>query len=139
MPVSYTFENDIIWVAMQGKPVANEIINTLQRAFKDRKFTPKVTSIIYNLAILNRQTTYSRKDRKILASFLIASPINRSAAIVSDPIWCEAVNKYREYLAEDGVQHAAFCMGPGLLRFCPPVVQAAQATHASPHQSRDLP
>lgn len=110
MAISYTFENDIMWVAMHGKPGPKEIIKTLRRAFKDGRFTPGGTSIIYNLAIFNRQTTYSEKDRKIIASFLIANPINRSAAIVSNPVRCEGVNKYREYIAEYGVQHAAFCI-----------------------------
>jgi hypothetical protein len=110
MEISYTFENDIMWVAMHGKPGAKEIIKTLHRAFKDRRFIPEVTGIIYNLALFNRQTTYPEKDRKIIASFLIANPINRSAAIVSDPVRCEAANKYREYIAEYGVQHAAFCI-----------------------------
>ena len=110
MPVSYTFENDIIWVAIQGKPAAKETIKTLHRAFKDRRFIPGGTSIIFNLALFNRQTTYSEKDRKCIASYLIANQIYRSAAIVSDPVRCESVNKYREYIAEYGVQDAAFCI-----------------------------
>ena len=110
MAICYTFNNDILWVAIQGKPGAKEIIKTLHQAFKDRRFIPGVTSIIYNLALFNRQTTYLEKDRKIIASFLIAKPINRSAAIVSDPVRCEAANRYREYLAEYGVQHSAFCI-----------------------------
>lgn len=110
MAICYTFENDILWVAIQGKPGAKEIIKTLHRAFKDRRFIPRGTGVIYNLALFNRQTTYPEKDRKIIASFLITKPINRSAAIVSDSVRCEAANKYREYVAEYGVQLAAFCI-----------------------------
>ena len=117
MAISYTFENDIMWVAMHGKPGVKEIIKTMRRALKDKRFTPGCTGIIYNLAILNRQTTYPEKDRKIILSFLIANPIDRSAAIVSDPVRCKAANKYREYLAEYGVRHAAFCIPENAMKF----------------------
>ena len=117
MEISYTFENDIMWVAMHGRPGAKEIIKTLRRAFKDKRFTAGGTGIIYNLAIFNRQTTYPEKDRKIIASILIANSIKRSAAIVSDPVRCEAHNKYREYIAKYGVQHAAFCIPEHAMKF----------------------
>jgi hypothetical protein len=116
MPVSYTFEKDVIWVTMHGKLGANELIKTLCWAFKDERFTPGETSIIYNLAIFS-QTTYSEKDRKKIVSFLIANPIDRSAAIVSDPVRCKAANKYQEYLAECGVRHAAFCIPEHAMKF----------------------
>ena len=110
MAISYTFENDIMWVAMHGKPGAKEIIRTMRRALKDSRFMPGGTSIIFNLAMFNRRTTYSEKERKILASFLLANPINRSAAIVSDPVRCEAANKYRKYITEFDIKYGVFCI-----------------------------
>ena len=69
MAISYTYENNIIWIAIQGTPGAKKIIKTLHCAFKDKRFIPGSTSIIYNLTLLNRQLICPEKDRKIIPIF----------------------------------------------------------------------
>jgi hypothetical protein len=109
MPVSYTFEKDVLYLTTFGAATPKDTLKTIFRAFKDRRYIPGSTGIIFDATMFDPEIVYTDKDRREIVSIMVANGMARSAVIVTDPTRCKAGEVYKKYLAEFGIQQGVFC------------------------------
>jgi len=108
MPVSYTFEKDVMWVHLSGKPTYKQFIKTIMFGFKDRRFIPGSTGIIYDGTTIDPGYSFSETEHQRVGAFMVANSISKTASIVADPERCRAACEFRDYLRTVGGETEVF-------------------------------
>jgi hypothetical protein len=85
------------------------MIRVVLRAFKDRRYVPGGTGVIFDATLFDSEVSYTDEQRKQIVTIMVANGIVRSALIVGDPVRCEAGERYKEFLAQFNIQHGVFC------------------------------
>ena len=109
MPVSYTFEKDILWFNVAHDSPSDRVVKNLVRVFRDRRFVPGKTGILFDTTSFDESKVYPNQDKRKIVQVQASGGVDRAVIIVGDPNRCKAAAKYRGYYAECGIPFGVFC------------------------------